>query len=271
MKMMSRITLLLWLIWLFMTATLLLASRAARSMSSQSAAQQTAQQPAMGTPVLVELFTSEGCSDCPPADNLVNAMAHHLLGGVNVIPLSMHVTYWNTASWHDRFSDERYTNRQKAYQQAFRMQSIFTPQIVIDGRFETVGNDKNKVFELVSRAAAESKPATVEVSCKGDSAFVVAHTSSPRPAKVLLAITEDDLTTEVSGGENRSRTLQHSAVVRWLDTVGKIKDGAFTRIVPLKLKSDWAHEKLHVVAFVQDSKGHILGATATPLDGGLSK
>ena len=221
---------------------------------------QPPQPAATSAPVLVELFTSEGCSDCPPADDLLNAMARGQAMNFNVIPLAFHVTYWDQDGWRDRFSDARYTERQQDYQGVFHTPSIYTPQTVVDGAFETVGNSPRNVFGLISKAAAEPKPASVKVTANGDSVLIEVHDSRPGSPRVWLAITEDDLTTDVKAGENRSRTLHHSAVVRQIESLGKLKDGAFSRTLPLKLKNDWNRNKLHVVAFVQEGNGHVLGA-----------
>lgn len=222
------------------------------------------------TPVVVELFTSQGCSDCPAADDLLNAMARGQSMNFNVIPLAFHVTYWDHDGWRDRFSDDRYTQRQQDYQGVFHSASIYTPQAVIDGEYETVGNNPGKVFALIRKAAVETKPANVEVRLAGDSVTVTAKSEGKGSPKVWLAITEDDLTTEVKAGENKSRTLRQSGVVREIEPLGKLKDGSLTRTVPLKLRNDWQHDKLHAVAFVQDSSGKILGAGTAKMVGAVA-
>ncbi len=240
-------------LWLFFSLAGLIAARPPQQSPQPSQAQTK-------PPVLVELFTSEGCSDCPPADNILNAMARQPPADLNIIPLAFHVTYWNHLGWQDRFSAERYTERQQQYRDLLHFDNIYTPQTVIDGRYEIVGNNGPKLLTLIRRAAAAPKPVTLELSSNGDSVSVSAKGSNSSSAKVLLAITEDDLATEVKAGENRSRTLQHSAVVRSLETLGKLKDDVFARSLPLKLKPDWQRHKLHAVAFVQDNNGHVLGA-----------
>src|SRR6266567_3380007 len=235
---------------------------------TQDSASQPNPQPK--SPVVVELFTSEGCSDCPPADDLLSAMAQHsttaALADLNIIPLSFHVTYWDEQGWHDRFDDARYTERQRDYQSQFHIPSIYTPQSVIDGQYETVGNSAQKVIGLIRRAAAEPKPVEVEISASTDSVMVTAHTTNDKATgKVLLAVTEDGLTTEVKAGENRSKTLHHNAVVRSLEDLGRLKNGAFSRTVSLKLKKEWQRDKLHLIVLVQENNGHVLGAGTTVL------
>jgi hypothetical protein len=220
------------------------------------------QEPSHKPIVVVELFTAEGCSSCPPADELLAKMAHIPVDDVSIIPLGFHVTYWNEG-WRDRFSAENYTDRQKRYGDLFNVKDIYTPQAVIDGHYQTVGNDGQKIVALIRQAAAEAKPVAVDVAFDGGSVAISAKSTNPGSGQVLLAITEDDLSTDVKAGENRSRTLRHSAVVRWLDTVGKMKNGEFTRSVALKINSDWQREKLHAVVIVQDSRGRVLGAGTT--------
>src|SRR5205085_4841020 len=134
------------------------------------------------------------------------------------------------------------------------------PQAVVDGEYHTVGNNHGRVFGLIRKAAGAPKPVTLNISAKGDSVTVESHGSASGSAKVWLAITEDDLSTDVKAGENRSKTLHHNAVVREIESIGKIKEGTFSRTVPLKLKNDWQRDKLHAVAFIQDSHGRVLGA-----------
>jgi hypothetical protein len=239
-------------------AAVLLVCLAALRVQSQSSSSTSS-----SAPVLVELFTSEGCSDCPPADDLLNAMARGQAMNFNVIPLAFHVTYWDQDGWRDRFSNAEYTERQQDYQTHFHTPSIYTPQIVVDGEYQTVGNNPGGVFGLIRKASGENKPASVHVTSNGDSVTIEAHDSRSGSPRVWLAITEDDLTTDVKAGENRARTLHHSAVVRHMENIGKMKDGAFSRTVSLKLKNDWQREKLHAVVFVQDGDGRILGAGTT--------
>jgi hypothetical protein len=193
-------------------------------------------------------------------------MAEHPTGNLNVIPMAFHVTYWDNAGWRDRFSDARYTQRQKDYQGRLHTETLYTPQSVIDGHYETVGNNTNNVIALIRRAAAEPKPVVVELTADGDSVIVAARAQDSRTSgRVLLAITEDGLSTEVSAGENKSRTLHHNAVVRSLEEVGKLRDGAFSRNIHVKVRNDWQPGKLHAVVLVQDKSDRVLGAGSAEL------
>ena len=218
------------------------------------------------SPVVVELFTSEGCSSCPPADRLLAEFARQEVDGVTVIPLGLHVDYWNEEGWHDRFSSHSYTERQEQYSRDLRTDSVYTPQAVIDGRFQAVGNQKGEIVEFIRRAASEPKPVTIELRPISPTALSINCKSQPElKAEVLLAITEDDLSTDVKGGENGGHTLRHGAVVRWLGQIGTLKAGVFSSQPRLQLKPDWRIEKLHAVVFAQASDGKILGAATVTL------
>ncbi len=120
-------------------------------------AAQTATRPGR-TPVLVELFTSEGCSSCPPADALLMKLeAGQPIDGVEIIALGEHVDYWDQLGWHDRFSSRQYTQRQNGYGNRFSLQGVYTPQMVVDGTQEFVGNDANRATRAINQAAKSAK------------------------------------------------------------------------------------------------------------------
>lgn len=218
----------------------------------------TAQRPEP-TLVLAELFTSEGCSSCPPADHLLETLLKEQpISGVYVVPLSEHVTYWDHQGWKDPFGSEQFTNRQKAYGFGFNLDSIYTPQLVIDGVTEAVGSDERNVRRMLMTAAKAPKPRlTVEASVKDGALAVTASgpglsTTAGSDAELWWAVTEDDLVVNVMRGENASRTLRHSGVVRRLQSARHDKPIAQTGVV---LAGPWEHrERLRVVAFVQSSK-----------------
>ena len=220
------------------------------------------------TPVLVELFTSEGCSSCPPADEVLTELAKSQpVEGALVIPLSEHVDYWNHLGWADPYSSKLFSERQEAYAAAFRSSGLYTPQVVVDGRVERVGSDRRAVQQAIASAAREPKlevavsrgptPSSLRIRVEPSTAF-------PGSAgdRVLLAIVEDDLQSQVSRGENSGRRLSHTAVVRRLQVVGSLPQGKpFEKEVLVALDSAWKPEHLSAVAFVeQGSGGRILGA-----------
>jgi hypothetical protein len=224
------------------------------------------------TPVLVELFTSEACSSCPPADGVLARLDREpATGGVEVIPLSEHVDYWNNLGWRDRFSSALFTSRQQDYGQALHLQTVYTPQMVVNGQAQVLGSDENAVRAAI-RAAAQGPRATVALrvatvdlaSCQ-----VRGFPPGTQTADVLLAVTESSLVTFVSGGENNGSRLRHSAVVRSLQTLARLdakKGGVYSADVHLNLRPDWIRQNLKLVLFVQDrSTRRILGAAAAHL------
>ena len=155
-------------------------------------------------PIVVELFTSEGCSSCPPADALLAKLRQaETAEGAEVLILGQHVDYWNHLGWTDRFSSAAFTQRQAEYARRFALNSSYTPQMVIDGRAELVGNDEGGVRRQLALAARSPKPARIKLSWNRDGQLQVnVEGTEERDGKVMLAITEDGLSTRVGGGEN---------------------------------------------------------------------
>lgn len=230
------------------------------------------------TPVVVELFTSEGCSSCPPADRVLEQLVREQpVAGADIIGLGQHVDYWDQLGWRDRFSSAAFTNRQRVYAEAFRVDSIYTPQMVVDGRREFVGSNASSARRAVAQAAGLPH-GRVELSIEPGGPDAVSAkvgvSGLPSPGKgdhdeALVAVTEDSLKSEVQRGENRGRTLTHSAVVRSLATVGQVAPGAAgaSFVVPrIALGPDWDRSRLKVVAFVQESRSRrIVAAAATSI------
>lgn len=218
--------------------------------------------------VVVELFTSEGCSSCPPADELLGRLRQEpRTDGVEVIPLGLHVDYWNFQGWTDRFSSSAYSQRQLKYAEKLRIESPYTPQMVIDGASESSGGDARRARSLIAQAALRPAPAEVQIAAAGEDKLQVSI-KAPQDAsgEVLLAYTEDNLATRVGGGENNGRELRHSAVVRELRSLGRVHNGSFEAAVPLKLKKDWKRNDVRVVVFVQEpDNGAIDGAASLQL------
>ena len=174
------------------------------------------------TPVLVELFTSEGCSSCPPADALLARLdANQFVPGARAIVLSEHVTYWNSLGWSDPFSFEKMTERQQTYVHRLGLDSSYTPQAVVDGVAEFVGSDERKMTRAVAQAAVIPKhPLAIEQASL--SAGVVHFTlrGGAIPATTIVAaLAEDAAQSSVLRGENGGRTLRHVAVVRSMEEI----------------------------------------------------
>jgi hypothetical protein len=226
----------------------------------------------------VELFTSEGCSSCPPADAALTWLqTSQPVAGADVIALEEHVDYWNSASWADRFSSAEITARQQAYTERFRLDSPYTPQMVVDGRFEFVGSDRDRAEEAIATAAKAPK-AEVQIqtapAAEGKIGLQVSVERVPTlpsgdTADVLLAITESSLHSSVAGGENAGRQLTHTAVVRTLEKIGVVRaNEPFTTMTKVALQKAWKRNALNAVVFVQEHTHRtILGAASLSLTG----
>jgi hypothetical protein len=216
------------------------------------------------TPVLVELFTSEGCSSCPPADKLAAEMqSRQPIPNAQVVLLAFHVDYWDQLGWKDRFSSHEYTLRQQHYSSLFSEDQIYTPEVIVDGkeaRFERLPDE-------VRNAAGAQKSVALEVAPKSQRVVTIsANGSANTNARLLVAIAEDGLSTKVGGGENGGTTLQHSGVVRRLASLGTWNGGTLTKEFTIPDDPQWDKSKLTLVAFAQDEKtGRVLGVTAQPL------
>jgi hypothetical protein len=179
--------------------------------------------PAQSNPVLVELFTSEGCSDCPPADALLAQLDTQVIPGAHVIVLSEHVTYWNHLGWMDPFSFDEIDFRQQGYVRQFGLDSPATPQFVVDGATQLAGTNPQVLAGYITRAVATPK-IQIEIGdahreANGSIAFTV-HTATAAKASLFAVIAENATHSEVVHGENAGRTLHHVAVVRVIKEFG---------------------------------------------------
>ncbi|HWG89006.1 MAG TPA: DUF1223 domain-containing protein [Candidatus Acidoferrales bacterium] len=216
--------------------------------------------------VIVELFTSEGCSSCPPADELLGQLRQEAnSNGAEVIPLGFHVDYWDSSGWHDRFDSSAFSKRQEDYARQFHLDGPYTPQMVIDGETEFVGSLAGRAREVIAQSAAQPPDASVSISPQSNGDLLV-QVGSAQPAAVMLAVTEDNLATKVGGGENDGRTLHHTAVVRDFRRIGQVRNGKFSSTVQLELLKDWKLQDLRAIVFVQTAdNGRILGASSLTL------
>jgi hypothetical protein len=209
-------------------------------------------------PVIVELFTSEGCSSCPPADDLLADLERRQpIANADLIVLSEHVDYWNSLGWQDPFSAPVFTQRQQSYAAMLRSTDVFTPQTVIDGHFATVGSRRTDILKAIKASAQSAKPdLQITVSREGDT--VIIGVPATTRGNVWVALTEASVVSRVKHGENVGKTLQHVGVVRSL----KKLSGNQTRII---VDKSWRSD-LRVVAFVQDGEsGKILQAVQKQL------
>ncbi|MGA7521031.1 MAG: DUF1223 domain-containing protein [Acidobacteriaceae bacterium] len=225
-----------------------------------------AQAGAARNPVVLELFTSEGCSSCPPADQWVERLdAAQPLPGAELIVLSEHVDYWDHEGWKDPYSSAALTQRQENYVSVMSLSGVYTPQLILDGQVEVRFGDAHQVSEVFHKAAAEARiPVEIEDVRVADGAVtghVVVAAEGSKHGDVLVAVALDRTQTDVLGGENDGKKLTNAGVVRALVKIGKTEKGrAFDRAfrVPVSAKDVG---NLRVVALVQEGGwGPIVGA-----------
>jgi len=217
-------------------------------------------------PVLVELFTSEGCSDCPPADKLLEELdTRQPIPGARAIVLSEHVTYWNHQGWTDPFSMTDIDDRQKEYGERFHIDSIYTPQAVVDGSAQMVGNNGPELARAVEAAAKTAKePLTIaDPRWENGAAVFSVKGAADAKARLVAVLAADATTSTVAHGENAGRTLHHVAVVRVMkDFASSSADGRPLRLSggPLAHGKD-ASGPVRLVVFAVDRKtGHVTAA-----------
>jgi hypothetical protein len=217
----------------------------------------------------VELYTSEGCSSCPPADRWLSGLRAAGIGPETAIPLAFHVDYWNKLGWPDRFSQAAYSDRQRLASRRNRLDFVYTPQLVVDG----------KDFRLPAgygtlRQPRDRERASIELTAKANASHLEVMTSvslvpdeRSQAPELFVALAEDGLWTQVAAGENMGRQLRHDAVVRALLEPTRLMPAETARRErSIALEPDWNPGRLTVVAFVQDRvTGEVLQALALPV------
>src|SRR6202167_1710394 len=204
-----------------MVATALLALVPFRYFRTVSAEPKPIADATTRTPVLVELFTSEGCSDCRPADALLEKLDRSQpVGGAELVVLSEHVDYWDDTGWRDPYSSHEYRERQNAYAGPFNLDSVYPPQMVIDGRFELVGSDERRALAAIANAAKTTKvPVSISAVHLETPSVVNLHINAGQlpssfatpSAEVWIAAADESDASHVSSGENAGRNLKHIA------------------------------------------------------------
>lgn len=214
--------------------------------------------------VLIELFTSQGCHSCPPADKWLGGLDHSRYAD-KVVPLALHVDYWDYIGWKDRFAQAKFTDRQRKYAQLKRSSTVYTPQIMLNGKdmrlysdFETAIDQAVKSSQILANFSVEAEKndqmLTVQINLeKAD--------DLPKEAQIMLAITEDHLSTDIKRGENAGKVLDYSHVTRILKKLGRPKQQIETN---LTLEPDWNIDHLSLVVFIQTETGQILQALRLP-------
>ncbi len=222
---------------------------------------------------VLELFTSEGCSSCPPADDLLRQVdGRQTAAGQLIVGISEHVTYWNSLGWRDPFSADQFTARQSAYSNRFSLQGVYTPQMVLNGRQEFVGSNSAALEQALREDAAQQHAdlRIVSVTQAGDGVtvrFALKAAAQTRPLEIQAVLTDDRDRSSVLRGENSGRSLVHVSVAREMALVARAS-GNTEQTVHLALPPNFragggGH---HLVLFAQQPRqGEIVGAATMPL------
>ncbi|MBM0203938.1 DUF1223 domain-containing protein [Micromonospora sp. STR1s_5] len=217
---------------------------------------------------VVEMFTSQGCNSCPPAEELLSEIERDARDrGQNVFALGFHVDYWDDLGWPDQFADAAYTARQEAYARAFGTRGLYTPQMVVNGTVEFVGSDRRRAAAAIMSAMASTAttPLALSIANVGNDRVMVDYRTEQPPERAVLqmAVVERDLTSEIARGENAGRTLRQDNVVRAFRSVGlDAERGQVELATPPGLDPRSAS----VVGYVQEGgERAIVGATAIEL------
>jgi hypothetical protein len=222
-------------------------------------------------PVVVELFTSEGCSSCPPADALLKSLSEKQpLNGIEILALEEHVDYWNSDKWVDPFSSVDFSIRQQQYDTTLHSGDAYTPQMVVDGNAQFVGGRTREAEDQIRWAAAHKKGRLLLTSVSGQKEHTRSFelrldpssaASNSSPLELWVAVTEKGLHSNVSGGENSGETLQHAPVVRLLHKQRSVTLPLTNPInFSINLHKSWNPANLALVAFLADPKSHQIQA-----------
>lgn len=220
---------------------------------------------AADAPVLIELFTAEGCSSCPPADHFLGQLdSAQPIQGAHLIVLSEHVDYWDRLGWRDPFSSPQFSARQEAYGRSLHSE-VYTPQLVIDGREQFVGSDAKAISASIAHAASRPKVALqISGAARAGSEAAFTVTAGTGQGDIWIAIADDRDESSVKRGENNGKTLSHVAVTRTLVKAGSISSSKpFEK--SLRLPLDARNKAARIVAFIADAQGGISGAALIAL------
>lgn len=236
--------------------------------TAQKAVGANSAQPESQAGILVELFTSEGCSSCPPADELLRRIDSRVMpNGYAIVVLGEHVDYWDGSGWHDRFSSRDYTERQQEYARRLNTSGPYTPEIVVDGRREFVGNDGRRLQSALAEAATKPKISVVMGTAELAGSELILNVrvgSLPRDAKpsdLYIALADNSDETRVGGGENSGRTLHHVAAAQSLQKIARVGTEGLEKQIRLRIPKSVNSENLRAVAYIQEKDfGAVLGA-----------
>jgi hypothetical protein len=207
------------------------------------------QKPPGPTPVVVELFTSQGCSSCPPADELIRTIARDPSLRGKVIPLAFHVDYWDRLGWRDPFSSAEWSRRQFFYVRALNANSAYTPQAVVNGGRQFVGSHADALRTAIDEASHRAPIGSVrlEATRSGNVVTATIHATAPQGTEVVVALFQNDVTTRIGAGENDGRTTTEDAIVRRIVRVGS---GSVNKAITLPVQPSWTN--VGVAAFLQN-------------------
>ncbi len=211
---------------------------------------------------VVELFTSEGCSSCPSADAAVAKLLNKNID--NVFILSYHVDYWDRLGWKDQFSKKEYSQRQSNYASKFNSESVYTPQVIVNGNTEFVGSDENKLTNSIQKSLQSSINNILSISAvKSNGSVHVNYVITSNDEQVLnIALVQPEATTNVKRGENNGRKLHHVNIVRDLKTIPGKNKGETDLAIP----ADLANQSLKIIAFTQNpGNWHVTGVVQSGL------
>lgn len=208
-------------------------------------------------PVIVELYTSQGCSSCPPADEFLSRLSMQN----NVIALSFHVDYWNYIGWKDPYSDAQYTYRQRQYNNTMKRRNVYTPQMIVDGYLQASGNQRPRVMNFIRQALEQQESIDIGINQITTADFDINISSNTQTSAIFdiwLISYDNTATTKVARGENRGRTLTNANIVRSLDHVGQWSQNGFSNF---RFQANWEHIPDTIVVLVQEPRnGRIIGA-----------
>lgn len=212
---------------------------------------------------LVELFTSEGCSSCPAADEAVGRIS---FPGKNVYVLSFHVDYWNYLGWKDLYSDPSYSSRQQEYGNLFHLGSIYTPQIVVNGKIQFVGSDENRLHDAIESSIREMPASEIQSTVLRPSHGQIPVSCSANAStgtRLNAALVQRSATDFIQRGENKGRTLHHYFIVRDFKSLPLDRSG---QMLYLQVPPDISLADCSVIVFLQHSKtGQVLAATRSSI------
>lgn len=226
------------------------------------------------TVALLELYTSEGCDSCPPADKTISRLYQSTgLNSEQVIPVSLHVDYWDYLGWKDVFAKKTYTDRQRQLAELAHTRSVYTPEIFVAGK--ELRNWRNGMADDIRRI--NQKPATASLrlgieKLADNKLYFNLQANSTQEARLHFALLEQDLVSKIQAGENRGATLQHDFVAReWGDAYQLAAGKTASYAAQLSLPANAKRKNLSVLAFAQDKQGHVLQALSLPLCAALQQ